>query len=78
MIFYPRIPVIIVGNKTDLHRERVVSTEEGKRLADTWKASFFEVSARSHESVCEIFNRLITEMEKADNSGNDKSGCILS
>lgn len=49
MIFYPRIPVIIVGNKTDLHRERVVSTEEGKRLADTWKASFFEVSARSHE-----------------------------
>jgi GTPase SAR1 family protein len=42
-------PVVIVGNKTDLHRERVVSTEEGKRLADSWKASFFEVSARSHE-----------------------------
>lgn len=40
---------MIVGNKTDLHRERVVSTEEGKRLADTWKASFYEVSARSHE-----------------------------
>jgi GTPase SAR1 family protein len=46
-----RIPLVIVGNKTDLHRERVVSTEEGKRLADTWKASFYEVSARSHE-VC--------------------------
>lgn len=47
--FTPSIPVVIVGNKTDLHRERVVSTEEGKRLADTWKASFYEVSARSHE-----------------------------
>lgn len=44
-------PVVIVGNKTDLHRERVVSTEEGKRLADTWKASFYEVSARSHEVI---------------------------
>lgn len=43
------IPLVIVGNKTDLHRERVVSTEDGKRLADTWKASFYEVSARSHE-----------------------------
>nr|CAH0106666.1 unnamed protein product [Daphnia galeata] len=73
------IPLVIVGNKTDLHRERVVSTEEGKRLADTWKASFYEVSARSHESVCEIFNRLITEMEKADGSnGNEKSSCVLS
>lgn len=40
---------MIVGNKTDLHRERVVTTEEGKRLADTWKAAFYEVSAKSHE-----------------------------
>jgi len=70
-------PVVIVGNKTDLHRERVVSTEEGKRLADSWKASFFEVSARSHESVCEIFNRLIADMEKVDNSGNDNRSCVI-
>lgn len=48
-LFVCSIPVVIVGNKTDLHRERVVSTEEGKRLADTWKATFYEVSARSHE-----------------------------
>lgn len=54
-IFGSRIPLVIVGNKTDLHRERVVSTEEGKRLADTWKASFYEVSARSHEVWVFIF-----------------------
>jgi len=71
-------PVVIVGNKTDLHRERVVSPEEGKRLADNWKASFFEVSARSHEAVCEIFNRLITDMEKVDNSGNESQKCVVS
>ena len=51
LFFFFSIPVVIVGNKTDLHRERVVSTEQGKRLADTWKASFYEVSARSHEVI---------------------------
>ena len=54
VIFFFSIPVVIVGNKTDLHRERVVSTEQGKRLADTWKASFYEVSARSHEVIFKL------------------------
>jgi len=72
------LPIVIVGNKTDLHRERVVTTEEGKRLAETWKAAFYEVSAKSHDSVCEIFNRVIIEMEKANNGGNEKSGCVIS
>ena len=54
LFFFFSIPVVIVGNKTDLHRERVVSTEQGKRLADTWKASFYEVSARSHEVIFKL------------------------
>lgn len=60
LFFFFSIPVVIVGNKTDLHRERVVSTEQGKRLADTWKASFYEVSARSHEVIFKFTLLLIT------------------
>lgn len=44
-----RVPVVLVGNKTDLHVERVVTTEAGRRVADKWKAVFLETSAKQHE-----------------------------
>lgn len=47
------VPVALVGNKTDLHQERAVSTEEGRKLAESWKAQFLETSAKQNE-VCSI------------------------
>ena len=44
------IAVIIVGNKSDLPN-RVVSTEEGKQLADSLKCLFMEVSALNGTSL---------------------------
>ena len=41
--------MVLVGNKNDLHLERVVSTDQGRRLADNWKAAFLETSAKEHE-----------------------------
>lgn len=43
------MPVVLVGNKKDLHMNRVVTQEEGHRLADTWKAVFLEASAKQNE-----------------------------
>lgn len=43
------VPVVLVGNKTDLHQERAVSYEEGKKLAESWRASFLETSAKQNE-----------------------------
>lgn len=40
---------MLVGNKTDLHQERAVSYEEGKKLAESWRASFLETSAKQNE-----------------------------
>ncbi|RWS09032.1 GTP-binding protein Rheb-like protein, partial [Dinothrombium tinctorium] len=38
------VPIILVGNKVDLHKfERVVSYEKGKQLAEHMKAQFMEV-----------------------------------
>lgn len=45
------VPIVLVGNKTDLHLERKISTEEGKRLAEKWNAAFVETSAKRNE-VC--------------------------
>jgi Ras-related protein Rab-8A len=41
---------ILVGNKTDLHDRLVVSTHEGKLLADKFHVDFFETSAKSDTS----------------------------
>jgi len=43
------VPVVLVGNKKDLHMDRVVTQEEGRRLADSWKAVFLEASAKQNE-----------------------------
>lgn len=41
------VPKIIVGNKCDIpQNERVVSSEEGLLLAEKYKVSFLETSAK--------------------------------
>lgn len=51
MINYPlfSVPVVLVGNKKDLHQERAVSIDDGKKLADSWRAAFLETSAKQNE-----------------------------
>jgi len=43
------VPVVLVGNKKDLHMDRVITQEEGRRLAESWKAVFLEASAKQNE-----------------------------
>ncbi|KAG5865045.1 hypothetical protein JTB14_011999 [Gonioctena quinquepunctata] len=71
------VPVVLVGNKTDLHMERTISSEEGKRLADDWKAIFLETSAKQNASVSEIFHILLTEIERADGNIKENSSCTI-
>ncbi|KAG7267223.1 hypothetical protein CRUP_004564, partial [Coryphaenoides rupestris] len=40
------VPIILVGNKKDLHMERVISFEQGRALAESWGAAFLESSAK--------------------------------
>lgn len=72
------VPIVLVGNKTDLHMERLVTTEEGKKLAESWNAVFLETSAKQNAAVSDIFHLLINEIEKADGNTNEKSNCVLS
>ncbi|KFZ62853.1 Ras-like family member 11B, partial [Podiceps cristatus] len=39
-----KVPIVIVGNKRDLHHRRVVSSEEGRLLALSLDCGFYEVS----------------------------------
>lgn len=72
------VPVVLVGNKTDLHQERAVPTEEGKKLADSWKAHFLETSAKQNESVADIFSLLLSQIEKDNGNTSEKNSCTIS
>ena len=61
---------VLVGNKCDLDDNRVVSEEEGKKLADDYDMIFFEASAKTGKNINEIFYSLVT---KIVNSENEKS-----
>jgi len=76
------VPIMLVGNKVDLHMERVISTEEGKKLADSMNAKFVEISAKQNSAVVEVFNTLIASIETSQNNENppEKSTnkCVVS
>ncbi|XP_045210218.1 GTP-binding protein Rheb-like [Mercenaria mercenaria] len=72
------IPVVLVGNKSDLEMERVVSREEGKKVADDWKIPFLEATATENQSVKRVFEKIVNTIEKASGNVPEKNGCILS
>jgi len=73
-------PIVLIGNKRDLQNERLVSVEEGKRLAELMKAQFVEVSAKQNSEVTDCFNNLIIKIEKTYDDGNapKEKSCLIS
>ena len=54
--------IILVGNKTDLEDDRVISYEEGEKLAKDYKYSFYETSALNGSNVEEAFMDLVNKI----------------
>ena len=59
------VPLILIGNKSDLKNQREVSTEEGLEEAEKHKIKFFEVSAKEgtnvEKSIDELLNIMISK-----------------
>ncbi|MFX1343821.1 MAG: Rab family GTPase [Promethearchaeota archaeon] len=54
---------VLIGNKTDLKDARVVSSEDGRILAEKIKASdFVETSAKYGDNVENAFKKLVTQV----------------
>ena len=54
---------VLVGNKCD-KSDRVVTEEEGKKLADEFNMNYFETSAKTNQNVNEVFYFLAQELYK--------------
>jgi GTPase SAR1 family protein len=69
------VPLVIVGNKSDLRPEqRQVTSEDGKRLAEEFNCALTEASARYDENVSKAFELMIAEVEKYSNPSQPPSG----
>ena len=66
---YKSVHMVLVGNKTDLNERRVVSTDEGKELADKLGISFYETSAKTGENVEKVFQDSLNEISKQIDQG---------
>ncbi|GFN89579.1 ras-related protein rab-26 [Plakobranchus ocellatus] len=55
-------PTVLVGNKCDKANERDVSTEEGKKKAESHNMFFLESSAWTGQHIHRIFEHLATEI----------------
>jgi small GTP-binding protein len=55
----PDTTVLIVGNKSDLAQDRVVSETEGRAFAEARGLPFIETSAKDGRAVEEAFNQLL-------------------
>eukprot|EP00094_Tigriopus_californicus_P002570 TCALIF_02483-PA protein Name:"Similar to RHEB GTP-binding protein Rheb (Bos taurus)" AED:0.18 eAED:0.18 QI:0/0/0/1/1/1/4/0/154 len=73
------VPIVLVGNKCDLHADRQVSSEEGRRLAAEIKAVFLETSAKNNQNVADVFHKVLSEMEKDSGTlDNGEKKCVIS
>ncbi|XP_005105335.1 ras-related protein Rap-2a [Aplysia californica] len=68
-----RIPIILVGNKSDLDSQREVSAADGAALAQHWGCPFLETSAKSTNNVNEVFIEIVREMNSSPLK--DSKGC---
>ena len=75
----PQAIIFLVGNKCD-KPDRIVTEEEGKKLAEEYNIEIYETSAKTGQNVNEIFYHLtkkivkdeIDEIDGIDNNINEK------
>jgi len=73
------VPMVLVGNKSDLNDSRVVTTQQGEEMAGKFHSLFVEASAKLKVNVDKIFHDLIRLINEKSPSNDKprKKGCLL-
>lgn len=74
------VPIVIVGNKSDLEEDRAVSRSRAFALSQQWgNAPYYETSARRRANVNEVFIDLCRQIIRKDiesNKGREKDPVV--
>ena len=73
-----KCPILLVGNKLDLEKERQVLYKDAKALADSWGIEYIETSAKTNFNCKEAFELLakkITNLKVAETGGKGFTCC---
>eukprot|EP01095_Lingulamoeba_sp_RSL-Kostka_P000529 TRINITY_DN10810_c0_g1_i1.p1 TRINITY_DN10810_c0_g1~~TRINITY_DN10810_c0_g1_i1.p1 ORF type:complete len:210 (+),score=61.23 TRINITY_DN10810_c0_g1_i1:57-632(+) len=62
-----QVPIVLVGNKSDLVSERVITEEQFKEKADSHNIPFLETSASSRINIDETFTLCVEEIRRIEN-----------
>jgi len=83
-----KVPIVVVGTKSDLTAEREVQRSYIQELSSSWKLPFYETSAKRNWHVDDVFEDLVRQMRsvypedktarKKRGSGRSSSGCTIS
>ncbi|RVE57717.1 hypothetical protein OJAV_G00202020 [Oryzias javanicus] len=68
-----KIPLLLVGNKSDLEERRRVSVEEARRKAEEWGAQYVETSAKTRANVDKVFFDLMREVRGKKMTKNNQT-----
>uniref|UniRef100_A0A915JMF4 small monomeric GTPase n=1 Tax=Romanomermis culicivorax TaxID=13658 RepID=A0A915JMF4_ROMCU len=60
----PSVPILLVGNKSDLSSERKVSLELAKQRSAQWGVEYVETSAKTKINVDKVFYDLMREIKR--------------
>ncbi len=64
---YESVPIVIVGNKSDLEAKRQISRGEGEGMAKDFGCPFFETSAALRYNVDEVYHEIVRCIRRKEN-----------
>ncbi|XP_053721778.1 GTP-binding protein RAD [Synchiropus splendidus] len=67
------IPIILVGNKSDLVRSREVTVDEGSACAVVFDCKFIETSASLHHNVQDLFQGIVRQIRLRKDSKEENA-----
>ncbi|KAJ3593521.1 hypothetical protein NHX12_005855 [Muraenolepis orangiensis] len=67
------IPIILVGNKSDLVRSREVAKDEGSACAVVFDCKFIETSASLHHNVLDLFQGIVRQVRLRRDTKEDNA-----
>ena len=72
------VPIVVVGNKSDLEEDRTVPRAYAAGLSRSWEnVPYYETSARRRQNVDEVFLDLCRQIIRKDMQGKSMSGDIV-